>query len=363
MKFFFFKKKKSAEEKFKEAIDRYHKALEQNPDDVRLYIKIAEVYLEHNQKEKAIENYVAAARAYQEKRLLQIAVAIYNHIITLDPDRVDVYTELASVHLKNGFIGDAVAVLEKLAHYYHAKKKEFEAVQVLKKIKEIDPNNEFFKIKVEKFYTSKDLSEEATLKAGPADKWTLVEQGRGVDEQHVQAQGNFDLATALSADDDMSFSITTTSPDEPTLGDDQTGAGTPDEVFEAIKKLVASSPDQDSPMFHYNLGLAYERCNDYAQAVEEFRAALPGCSDKLACTLHVARCLAALKRFDEAQKHIREALQLSSLQDSDKLELLYCSGTIYKQQGDRGSALQAFKKVYAADKNFKSVAQEIKKLS
>jgi len=359
MKLSLFKKKQTPEEKFKEAFDRYQKTLEQNPGDLRIHIKIAELCLEHNKKEKAIEHYISAAHAYQEKRLLQIAVAIYNHIITLDPDRVDVYTELATLHLKNGFVGDSVAVLERLANHYHAKNMAFEAVQVLKKIKEIDPENEFFKIKVEKFYTSRDISEEATLKAGPGDKWQMV--GAAPSRKGESAAGTFDLASALAEDEAVTFSISTITSDEDVSGSPGTGA--PEEVFTELKTLIAEAPDQNSPQFHFSLGLAYERCRQYAQAVEEFKAALPGCDDKIACSVSLAHCLAALKRFDHARDVLTDALRLPSITLQNKLELLYCSAQVYKEQGDTGNALKIFKKIYAADKNFKSVAMEIKKIS
>lgn len=359
MKLSLFKKKQTSEEKFRESLSRYQQALEHNPGELRLHIKIAELCLEYNKKDKAIEHYMAAARAYQEKRLLQIAVAIYNHIITLDPDRFDVYTELAQLHLKNGFVGDSVAVLERLAHHYHAKNMEFEAVQVLKKIKEIDPQNEFFKIKVEKFYTSKDISEEETLKTGPRGKWELV--GGETGRQAAPTEGTFDLATALEEDTEVTFSISTIPPGEEDAG--RQDAGAPEEIFEELKSLIAETPDQNSPMFHYNLGLAYERCRQYARAADEFQAAMPACDNKVLCAIKLAQCLAALERFDEARTALSDALRLPSLALQDKLELLYCSAHVYKEQGDTGNALKIFKKIHAADKNFKSVAAEIKKLS
>ncbi|MCX8043913.1 MAG: tetratricopeptide repeat protein [Desulfobacterota bacterium] len=364
MKLSFFRKKQSADERFKESLERYKKALDQNPGDVRIYIKIAELYLEHNKKEQAIEQYLLAARAYQEKRLLQIAVAIYNHIITVDPDRVDVYRELAALHLKNGFIGDSVAVLEKLAHYFYAKNMEFEAVQVLNQIKEIDPSNEFFKIKVEKFYTAKELSEDAALRVGPRDKWQLVgKQPVAAPSPQPQSEGTFDLAAALSEDDAMTFSISTLEPESLDTSEATSCTAAPDAIFKELKDSVAASPEKDSPMFHYNLGLAYERCNDDAHAAEEFLIALPGIDDKASCYVRLVYCLARLKRFDEAHTHIAAALRLPSLSLEHKLDLLYCAGMIYKEQGDREQALKVFKKIYAADKQYKSVAREIHELS
>ena len=163
MKISFFKKQ-SPEQVFQETLKKYQTAAADNPNDIRVHVKIAELYLEHDRKEEAIDEYLIAARAYQEKRLLQIAVAIYTHALSIARDRVELYTELANLHLRNGFIGDGVSVLERLAEYYNGGGHEYEATQVLKKIKEIDPNNKFIKTKVANFIDRKDLDKEAINK-------------------------------------------------------------------------------------------------------------------------------------------------------------------------------------------------------
>ena len=126
-------KRQTAEDKFNKTLVQYQKAAEQNPNDIRIHVKMAELYLENGKKDESIREYLVAAHKYEEKRLFQIAVAIYNHAISIDPDQITVYTELANLHLRNGFVGDGVAVLEKLAHHYYEQDKVFEAAQVLKK--------------------------------------------------------------------------------------------------------------------------------------------------------------------------------------------------------------------------------------
>ena len=113
-------KKRTPEDIFQETLDKYQRVVAENPSDIRVHVKIAELYLEHDKKKEAIDEYILAARAYQEKRLLQIAVAIYTHALSIANDRVELYTELANLHLRNGFVGDGVSVLERLAEFYHS---------------------------------------------------------------------------------------------------------------------------------------------------------------------------------------------------------------------------------------------------
>lgn len=362
MKLSLFRKKTSPQDRFNEALARYQQAAQQNPGDIRIRVKIAELYLEHGQPDKAVEEYLVAARGYQEKRLFQIAVAIYNHAISINPDMLSVYTELANLHLRNGFVGDGVAVLEKLAHHYYEKGQRFEATKVLQKIREIDPNNEFFKIKVARFYQNKEITEEDTLREGPQDKWNLVD-GQQQPEELTTAvgEGMFDLEAALGEEDiTISISAVNTDGDEAPAEEEHMS---PDEVFSQLKSMIDENPEQNSPQFHFNLALAYQRCSQYGEAIDEYRAAMQGGGNGVQCSLGIVECNIAMQRFAAAQEIIAEALSLPALGESDKLELIYQSGVVYRAMGDSENAMKVFKKIYAADRNFRSVGDHIKELS
>jgi len=359
MKLSFFKKQ-SPEDKFKETLSKYQRAVTDNPNDIRVHVKIAELYLEHGRKKEAIDEYILAARAYQDKRLLQIAVAIYTHALSIAHDRVELYTELANLHLRNGFVGDGVSVLERLAEYYHSAGHAFEATQVLKKIKEIDPNNDFFKQKVDKFLTSKDLDEEKTLKAGPQDKWHLTDHGSSNVVRNIQlgSEGFFDLQSALSDDDDVEFTFSENG-DQPSDAEELR----PDEVFKQLLTIMETHPDQDTPAFHYNLGLAYQRCSQIELAIHEFSTAFDGLPQKSECCKRLIDCYLQIRHFERAQHVVETALALRDISDRDKLDLFYQSGLICKYSGDYKKAFKIFKKIQSIDPNFRSVAMEVKQLS
>ena len=343
MQFF---KKQTTQDKFKDSLDKLQKLQVQNPADLRVRVKIAELYLEYGRKEEAIGEYLAAANAYQTKRLFQIAVAIYNHAISIDPDQVDIYTELANLHLRNGFIGDGVAVLEKLANHFCDKSMNYEAVQVLNKIHEIDPSNEFFKMKIAKFYHDKD--------------WQIAEPKNGdtVEAQIKVPQGDFDLQSALASDADVYVAI----PPQGTQEEEAGGGITFDDVFSQLKVMIANTDDMNSPQFHFNFGLAYIRCREFEEAITEFTAALDGVDNKAECYIKLSECHMALGHFDIANDLIGRALKLLNLTEKDRLSLIYQSGLVYKEKGDSQKALKVFQKVYDADRNFRSVDIEIKNL-
>jgi len=362
MKFSFFKKK-SPEKVFKAQLAKLKKAAEASPDDVRINIKIAEHYMEAKKKKEAIETYIFAARQYQKKRLPLIAVAIYKNVIAIDPDQYDVYLELADLQIKNDFIGDGVSLLEGLASHYYQKGMKFEAIQVLDRIAKVDPDNDFFKKKIENFYREKDLSVEEARAQGPQDKWNLIEQKQNEDDPvDAFSQSFFDLEEALGEDE--SYTLADNAGEEDSESPPQSEEKfSPDNVFNELQEMIRTSPDQGSPDLHYNLGLALYRSNKFEQAMSEFNMAVDGIEQKVDCYMKLAECSKGLKDFKQAEKYIKKGLSVKKLSSAEKLELNFELGQIYKTGGKIKKALKVFKKIQKEDANFKTVNSEIVILS
>jgi len=365
MKFTFFKKfkKQSPEKRFETELNKLRKASESRPDDIRIHIKIAEHYLEAKKKKEAIETFLFAAKEYQKKRLTQIAIAIYKNIISIDPDQYDVYLELAELQIKNELVGDGVALLERLATHYYEKGMKYEASQVLERIAKVDPKNEFFIKKVDNFYREKDLSADKARVQGPSDKWKLVEESQKKDGAASDAsQSFFDLEEALGEDESYSFDEST----EERESDSQTELGdkmSPDEVFSKLQEMVKSSPDHDTPDLHYNMGLALFRTNKFDQAIEEFEQAVDGDKENIDCYKKMAGCAKGIKDFKKAEKYLKKGLSVKNISSEDEMDLNYEMGLVYKAKGDVKKALKVFKKVQKKDGSYRSVNNEIVKLS
>lgn len=365
MKFSFLKnfRKKSPEKIFEDKLKKLRKASEARPDDIRIHIKIAEHYLEAKKKKEAIETFLFAAKEYQKKRLIQIAIAIYKNIILIDPDQYDVYLELAELQIKNELIGDGVALLEKLAKHYYERGMKFEASQVLDRIVKVDPNNEFFIKKVDNFYREKDLSADDMRTLGPADKWKLVEEAQKEDKSPSDLkQSFFDLEEVLGEDESYSIDVN--------IGESEADSQTepaekmsPVEVLNKLQKMVKSSPDNDNPAFHYNMGLALYRSNKFDQAIDEFEQAVDGDKNNIDCYKKLAGCAKGLNDFKRARKYIKKGLSVKNINSEDELDLNFELGLIYKKKGDMKKALKVFKKIQKKDENYRSVKNEIMKLS
>jgi len=360
MKLPFFKKKEIRDD-FQATVEKYRQALEKNPQDLRMHTKLAELFLSRGQKDTAIKAYLDGAKAYEHAGKDSIATAIYKHVLSLDPGRIEVYQLLCDVYLKSYLVGDAVESMVSLATYYYEHNQHYEAAQAIKNITTIDPGNKFYKTKVEKFFRERNLSPEAIEKIGPKGKWTLVTPPERKRPAAGEAEGGFfDLEHVL---DESSINPIAFTQDAASSTPPPASHGEPQEVLEQISNLVAGDAGEDSPEFHYNLGRAFMNRKEYAPAADEFQKAAEGAANKLECYQSFIASCRELGQYDRARQAVEQAVKLDGLTEAERLGFTYELGLVYKAQGDRKQALKIFKKLFERDKNFKSVARELRELS
>ena len=323
----------SPQKAFDKALAAYLDAAAKNPDDIRIHIKIAELYFKNNNKDKAISEYLYAADTYKQKKLFQIAISIYNHILALDPGQTAVYTTLADIHQKNGFKGDAVATLGKLAVYYHQNGFSNKAAEVLQKILEIDPSNEQFRQKVAKFYESAGIRSDKK----PAVAETQQPVTKPLEEKPSSVF--FDLEAALESDS----SIHVSAPAE--QGSDAPAQQQPyDDIFTQIKTEAEAAPDEAAPDLHYELGMAQQRLGALEEAMKEFEMAIEHKQKVAHSYLQLAHCCQALNNLEKAEAYINQALALDFLTEDEIKSLRDELKDVRKAKGDKGGLFGFFKK-------------------
>ena len=345
MKTSFFKKS-SSKQNFEKTLEEYTSAAKKSPGDVRIHIKIAELYWEHKNKDKAIKEYLHAAKEYENQKLLQLSMALYNYILSIDPSQTEVYTNLASLYLETGFRGDAAAIFEKLANYYYGKGLKSEAIEVINKITEIDPTNELFKLKVAQFYTNTGLGEKTALVKEESSPSESTEKKQATVHPGAEEPPDdfFDLEAALSDDLPADVSLQGAAINKPDAARETFAQQNPyDEIFREIKSSIESAPDQNSSGFHYNLGAAYQQLGQFEEAIEEFKKALDTHEKTAVCYLQLAKCARSISRLDKAEKYIKKGLAQGSLTAEDKATLHDELELINKAMGARGKFWVFFK--------------------
>ncbi|MFH0901777.1 MAG: tetratricopeptide repeat protein, partial [Pseudomonadota bacterium] len=146
---------------FDKAIREYLKVVQEDPKDVRVWLKIGDLYAKKNAKQEATETYQKVAQFYGEQGFYLKAVAVYKQILKLDPRLVEVNMKLAELYRQLGLMSDAVQQYELVAAFYHREGRVREALATIKALCELDPDNVATRIKLAELYSKENLVEDA----------------------------------------------------------------------------------------------------------------------------------------------------------------------------------------------------------
>ncbi len=340
-----FNKTPSATALFEKKLDEYLTIAKNNPEDIAIHIKLAELYLKNNEKDKAIGEYLYAAQKYEEKKLYQIAISTYNLIISLDPAKTYIYTTLADIYIRNGFNGDAVTVLEKLAHYYHENNMLPECIETLNKILDIDPQNEIYKLKVKRFVEEKEImsTEKIALYFPPNTRADQPHENNFQSLIKKAPYDFFDLEENLQSDESYGLGANNSSPEESIDPfEDNTDQTKPyDEIFNEMRLINEQSAESALPDFYYNLGIAHMQVKQFENAIEDFKKAIacipkfvlrniPSVIKPADCYIQIVRCCKAIQKPDLAEHYLKMGLIFDTLSYEEDQILLCELDFLYK---------------------------------
>ena len=123
------------------AIAEYQKAVEADPKDLRTRLKLGELYLKKGNKVSAVDEYSKAAESYAADGFNLQAIAVYKQLLKIDTSVDDIYIRLADLYRKQGLIADALAQYRIVINNYEKEGKVKEAVDALKQMASMDPEN------------------------------------------------------------------------------------------------------------------------------------------------------------------------------------------------------------------------------
>jgi pilus assembly protein FimV len=159
------------------AVKEYLRIVHEDPKDVRVWLKIGDLYAKKGSKQDAIETYLKVARFYHDQGFFLKAVAVYKQILKLDPRLVDVILKLAELYRQLGLMSDAMQHFESVAAHFHREGNTKEALATVKKLVDLDPENIATRIKLAELYSKEGLVEDAATEFQVACE-QLRRQGR-----------------------------------------------------------------------------------------------------------------------------------------------------------------------------------------
>lgn len=147
--------------KFAAAIDEYKKILLYEPKDVTILNTVGDLHVRNGQTSEAIVYFGRVAQAYHDEGAAPRAVAVYKKILKLDPGNRDIAIRLADLHALQGQLADARKLYREIADSYRASDQIRQALRVLKKIVDLEPDNAELQLELATGYAEAGMADEA----------------------------------------------------------------------------------------------------------------------------------------------------------------------------------------------------------
>jgi tetratricopeptide (TPR) repeat protein len=126
---------------YDKAIAQYKKLVDADKRDVRSLLKIGDLYVRKGDRGSAIETYQGVADHYAQQGFFLKAIAVFKQILKLDPSRLDAQVQLGEMYEQLQLISDAMSVFEDVSNGFMRAGDTDEALRMLGKMVELDPEH------------------------------------------------------------------------------------------------------------------------------------------------------------------------------------------------------------------------------
>jgi len=133
---------------FKKAVREYYKIIEEQPDDVRILLKIGDLQARDGQVSEAVSTYNEVSDYYVANGFFLKAIAVYKQLLRVSPNDLATKLRLADLYFQLGLPGDAVAQYQVVASIYADQGNDGAMLRTLRRIVEVDPENVSTRIKL-----------------------------------------------------------------------------------------------------------------------------------------------------------------------------------------------------------------------
>ncbi len=135
--------------KYDRAVAEYQRIIQEDPNDARILLKIGDLQSKMEAYADAIGTYERVGRFYSSQGFSLKAIAVYKqireilgrHVPQLEDKYAHITPKLAELYQTLGLTSDALAALDEVATRLQRQSREGEAIDVFRKIVELDPTN------------------------------------------------------------------------------------------------------------------------------------------------------------------------------------------------------------------------------
>jgi len=143
------------------ALAEYRSAIDLDPRDVSIRLRIGDLYVKTDRTDEAIKEYTEVAKANAQRGFYPKAIAVYKKVLKLDDSILDIHYKLAELYTKQRLIADAISSYSYIVSTFEKKGKTSEVVELLKKMLEIDPDNVGIRLKLADLFLKLSFEKDA----------------------------------------------------------------------------------------------------------------------------------------------------------------------------------------------------------
>lgn len=132
----------------------------ENPDDMRVKQKIAELYYKKDMIDEAVTKYAEIAKFYEKEEFILKAIKAIQSLLKIKPDLVEQNLKLGSLYLKLGMSNEAANQYRIAINHYAAAKNSEKTISLSQTLVKIDPSNDN-RAKLAEIYQSFGMRDEA----------------------------------------------------------------------------------------------------------------------------------------------------------------------------------------------------------
>lgn len=133
----------------------------QDPVDMRLKLKIGELYVRKKDLATAIPIFAEVAEAYEKEDFLLKAIAIYKNILKVSPGSVEFNEKLGDLYQKMGMGDDAAQQYQIVIQFYRNRRNFDEALKACRKLVEAQPEQVQHRLRIAELYFNQGMQEDS----------------------------------------------------------------------------------------------------------------------------------------------------------------------------------------------------------
>jgi tetratricopeptide (TPR) repeat protein len=138
--------------KVPQAINEYQHILKYEPKDQVTLMTIGELYIRQGETFQAIEYFERLAQIFVGDGFLTKAIAVYKRIAKLAPEEIKPLERLADLYVQQGVMSEARPLFLQLAEIHLKHNRQAEAVALLKKLLQAEPDNLRIQVRLADLY-------------------------------------------------------------------------------------------------------------------------------------------------------------------------------------------------------------------